>query len=64
MMRKYVWTGTAVAVLGIAGTYLAADRAVRYPDSFLGRCANSFKSFAPVFGRSDSNMASRSRERT
>lgn len=50
MMRKYIWTGTAVAVLGIAGTYLAADHSVRYPDSFLGRCAGGFKSFAPVFG--------------
>jgi len=37
-MRKLVWTGTAVVVLGAAAVYLAADYAAHHPDSWFGRC--------------------------
>lgn len=49
-MRKWFWTGEAFVALAMAGTYMAADHAVRYPDSFLGRCAHTFRNLAPVFG--------------
>jgi hypothetical protein len=37
-MRKFVWAGTAVVVLGAAAVYYAADFAARNPDSWFGRC--------------------------
>jgi len=40
-MQKWVWGCFALAVFGGTGVYLAADHAVRHPDSFVGRCAVS-----------------------
>src|SRR5437016_924072 len=40
-MRKYIWGGTAVVMLGAVAVYLAADYAGRHPDSWLGRCAET-----------------------
>src|SRR5437588_12909195 len=37
-MRKLVWAGTAVVLLGAVAVYFAADYAAHHPDSWFARC--------------------------
>jgi hypothetical protein len=37
-MRKSVWAGTALVVLGAVAVYLISEHAAHHPESWLGRC--------------------------
>jgi hypothetical protein len=63
-MRKFVWAGIAVVVLGVAAVYFSADFAAHHPDSWFGRCTalagylgskcNPFAGIGAAVGQRDS----------
>ena len=52
-MRKYVWTTTAVIALGMAGAFLAAQRALQEPESTFGRCVRAMAGWPLAFCSAD-----------